>query len=206
MIKVFKLLILLIFTLPLLGQTNYISMIEVENQPYGIHSGLFNGSTTDLTLTSVEVSGAISQVCVSGTCHTYSIEDGLLVIGLALDNAEELNCQSVIGTTLSASPSAAPSDGVRLQQQPCSPHNLPYGGPYTGPGNCGGFNYTCLTTLSLKRCWGLGEINSCVITFTKDNPLVLHPGQGVSVWTGRYQNNNSFSYQGYITATYRWNH
>lgn len=186
------------------SQSRYVAMSQVETVPYGMVSQLFNGSASTVTLESVEVSGAINTVC-DPTCHSYSSADGLLQFGFSLDNTEESQCQAVTGYVLAAATQVAPQDGVRVSQQPCTPNGLTYGVPYTGTGNCGGFNYTCISTVGVKRCWGAGQIHTCTLDLTAAT-LTLSPGQGVAVWSGRYKNESAFSWQGYVTVAFRWKH
>lgn len=190
------------------AQTKYFTTtIDVTNSPYGMMAQIFNHGATTIYIDEVDVSVGLFTDLVSH-CTTEPTDPGqacgYLVQGIALSMLEESNCttQPIYWEDWSMGQSFVATSGntlVRASSQPCTPHGLSYGIPYTGYGNCNGYNYSCITTAPLKRCRG----EACVLHYAVARAIL--PNTGISVWTARYRLDGlAFGWIGIGSVNFKW--
>lgn len=188
----------------------FTTTMKVENPPYGLVAQLWNPSDSGETIyvDSVDFSIVPTVVYVANKIDSSYLTNGFLNSAVGLSKMEELQCHAGVINKLDWTnpvPATSSDTHVRASMQPCTPRGMQYGIPYTGPGNCGGYNYTCTNPFGLGSSYGLNY----VVTPPSDTPLP--PGSGVTIYSGRYIIDTdpncpgcSFGYMGYVYVNIRF--
>lgn len=198
--------VILLMSLAAFAQTkvNFTVTMKVENPVYGLAAQVFNppDSGETIYIDSVDFSIALGFPYVVNKVDPQFLTNGYVSGAVGLSKLEELQCTPAVINKLSwinPVPATLSDTHVRASQQPCTPRGMKYGIPYTGPGNCGGFNYTCTNPFGLGTSGGLNYISR------PPNDEPLPPGSGVTVYNGRYILDSdptcpgcAFGYLGYI--------
>lgn len=192
-------------------QTKYFTTtIDVTNPPYGIVAQIFNHGATPIYIDEVSVSAGLFTALMPSCTSTEPNPDHTIACGYILQSvyaiaSEEINCtpKPILWedfSRLGNSTATATDTAVTASSQPCNPHGLAYGIPYTGQGNCNGFNYSnCAGLLLLKSC----REESCTLQYSVPRPIP--PGAGISVWTARYRiDGYAFPQVGITSVNFKW--
>jgi hypothetical protein len=188
----------------------FTTTMKVENPPYGLVAQVFNppDSGEIIYIDSIDFSIIPAINYVVNKVDPSFTTNGFIGGAVGLSKLEEIQCQSGIINRLDWSnpvPATINDTHVRASMQPCTPRGMQYGIPYTGPGNCFGYNYTCTNP------FGLGASNALNYALRPPDDQPLPPGSGVTVYSGRYILDSdpycpgcAFGYMGYVYVNIRF--
>lgn len=179
MIKKLLTTILLLSSVFAFTQTRYTSqIIEVDNPQYGLTAQLFNGSQSDIFLDRATIKGFNILPLFVGSDSPDHVSVMLLSIGLS--NVEQSNCVPD-HNVIALSGIANLTNGVRVSSYPCQSE------------------YILLDFASLETCVS----KDCTFDYRAE-PIIVHPGTGVTLWVAVYDGKNAFSFVGHAWLSFEW--